>query len=131
MLHEYLIFFQGFGKFQSIGGDGSGNGGAGSGGRISMDFADNKTYTGSFDTYGGLGKNNGSPGTSFFYHTGFLLITPSNLTMMQEAKHHLKRCYHPCCNKYSIEHVHNSENSHMENLSDKFLKERIKFLCII
>jgi hypothetical protein len=30
-----------------------------------MDFADNKTYTGSFDTYGGLGKNNGSPGTSF------------------------------------------------------------------
>jgi hypothetical protein len=55
-----------------------------------MDFADNKTYTGSFDTYGGLGKNNGSPGTSFFYHTGFLLITPSNLTMMQEAKHHLK-----------------------------------------
>jgi hypothetical protein len=59
-----------------------------------------KTYTGSFDTYGGLGKNNGSPGTSFFYHTGFLLITPSNLTMMQEAKHHLKRCYHPCCNKY-------------------------------
>ena len=35
-----------------------------------MDFAANKTYTGSFDTYGGIGKNNGSPGTSFFYHTG-------------------------------------------------------------
>ena len=46
-----------------------------------MDFADNKTYTGSFDTYGGLGKNNGSPGTSFFYHRGFLLITPSNLNI--------------------------------------------------
>jgi hypothetical protein len=83
LMHEYLIFFQGFGKFQSIGGDGSGNGGAGSGGRISMDFADNKTYTGSFDTYGGLGKNNGSPGTSFFYHTGFLLITPSNRNIYQ------------------------------------------------
>jgi hypothetical protein len=59
---------------------------------VNPNVIDNKTYTGSFDTYGGLGKNNGSPGTSFFYHTGFLLITPSNLTMMQEAKHHLKRC---------------------------------------
>ena len=55
-----------------------------------MDFADNKTYTGSFDTYGGLGKNNGSPGTSFFYHTGLLLITPSNLTVTHEAKRLLK-----------------------------------------
>jgi len=46
-----------------------------------MDFTANKTYTGSFDTYGGLGKNNGSPGTSFFYHTGFLLITTSSLNI--------------------------------------------------
>lgn len=35
-----------------------------------MDFHDNKTYTGSWDTYGGLGYNNGSPGTSFFFHKG-------------------------------------------------------------
>lgn len=66
------------GKIQVIGGDGglvvgSAGGGAGSGGRIAMFFADNKTYTGLFDAYGGLGhsvEGNGSPGTIYFYHTG-------------------------------------------------------------
>ena len=40
-----------------------------------MYFADNKTYAGSFDAFGGRGKSgaantDGSPGTIFFYHTG-------------------------------------------------------------
>ena len=52
--------------------------GAGSAGRIAVYLADNKTYSGSFDAYGGLGPDgvtrhiaqDGSPGTMFFYHTG-------------------------------------------------------------
>lgn len=49
--------------------------GGGSGGRIAVYFAENKTYSGSFDAYGGLGQDGevntfGSPGTMFFYHTG-------------------------------------------------------------
>ena len=71
--------FQGYGKIQSTGGDGSSSqgryGGAGAGGRIALYFADNKTYAGSFDAFGGLGKSgsantDGSPGTVFLYHTG-------------------------------------------------------------
>ena len=52
--------------------------GGGSGGRIAVYFADNKTYSGTFDAYGGNGGSgptehvghSGSPGTMFFYHTG-------------------------------------------------------------
>ena len=68
---------QGYGKIQVIGGDGSsissGVSGAGSAGRIAMYFAENKTFSGSFDAYGGNaggGLADGSPGTVFFYHTG-------------------------------------------------------------
>ena len=56
-----------------MGSSSSYTGGGGSGGRIAMNFAENKTYTGTFDAYGGLGGNNignGSAGTIFFYHTG-------------------------------------------------------------
>ena len=77
-MYVAVFVHQGMGKIQAIGGDGGpmvGNagGGAGSGGRIAMFFADNKTYTGSFDAYGGMGhsvEGNGSPGTVYFYHTG-------------------------------------------------------------
>lgn len=76
---------QGYGKIQAIGGDGTSyvdnsvtyTGGGGSGGRIAMYFNQNKTYTGTFDAYGGLGGNNvgnGSPGTAFFYHTGIFAL---------------------------------------------------------
>lgn len=47
--------------------------GAGSGGRIAVYFASNKTYSGSHDAYGGIGgaiNRDGSPGTIFFFHTG-------------------------------------------------------------
>ncbi|XP_033745593.1 uncharacterized protein LOC117331107 [Pecten maximus] len=67
---------KGFGKFQVIGGDGdvysSYTGGGGSGGRVAVYLAQNKTFMGKFDAYGGLGGNsvgNGSPGTIFFFHT--------------------------------------------------------------
>ena len=68
----YLLYPQGYGKIQTIGGDGYGGG---SGGRIALYFASNKTYSGTFDAYGGLSQNGsanweGSAGTIFFYHTG-------------------------------------------------------------
>ena len=73
---------QGYGHIQSIGGDGVStshpDGGGGSGGRIAVYYASNKTYIGTFDTYGGLGgalNRDGSPGTAFFYHTGGCLKT--------------------------------------------------------
>ncbi|KAK3576661.1 hypothetical protein CHS0354_004945 [Potamilus streckersoni] len=81
---------KGYGRFQAIGGDGSiselSAGGAGSGGRMALYFADNKTFSGYWDMYGGLagghGAGNGSPGTAFFYHSGFnhstLLINNNN-----------------------------------------------------
>ena len=72
---------QGYGTFTVAGGDGSksGNvvGGGGAGGRIAMHFADNKTFAGDFDAYGGLsdgGHSDGGPGTVFFYHTGKRLV---------------------------------------------------------
>ena len=68
---------QGYGRFEVTGGDGSrsdGNvGGGGGAGRIAMHFADNKTFAGDFNAYGGLsdgGHSDGGPGTIFFYHTG-------------------------------------------------------------
>jgi hypothetical protein len=77
---------QGYGKIQVLGGNGSSHqladvvylSGSGSGGRIAVYFADNKTYSGTFDSYGGMGAAgasrhvayDGSPGTMFFYHTG-------------------------------------------------------------
>jgi hypothetical protein len=75
------LCFQGYGKFQVVGGDGSKGvsgeiGGGGAGGRMALHFADNKTYAGDFDAYGGLasgGQTDGGPGTVFFYHTGWLV----------------------------------------------------------
>lgn len=72
-----LTFPQGYGEFQVIGGAGSTysshTGGGGSGGQIALYFAQNFTYSGSWDVYGGLGGNsagNGSSGMAYFYHTG-------------------------------------------------------------
>lgn len=59
------------------GGDGAtsgGNEGCGaSGGRIAMYFANNFTFSGSWDVYGGDATTpecDGASGTAFFYHTG-------------------------------------------------------------
>ena len=54
---------------------GSHKGGGGSGGQIALYFAQNFTYSGSWDVYGGEGGNsagNGSSGMAYFYHTGEL-----------------------------------------------------------
>ena len=49
----------------------------GSGGQIALYFAQNLTYSGSWDVYGGLDGNsagNGSSGIPYFYHTGELYV---------------------------------------------------------
>lgn len=60
-----------------IGGAGSihssSTGGGGSGGMIALYFAQNFTFSGSWDVYGGRGGNgvgDGSSGIAYFYHTG-------------------------------------------------------------
>ena len=76
MVYVLLRLLQGYGKIQVVGGNGATSphvGGAGSGGRIAVYFESNKTYSGSFDAYGGDGggdNKDGSPGTIFFFHTG-------------------------------------------------------------
>ncbi|XP_077861759.1 uncharacterized protein LOC144342564 [Saccoglossus kowalevskii] len=70
---------QGYGKVQVNGGNGhngvSVQGGGGSAGRIAVYFSLNRTYSGSFEAYGGIpggsGAGVGAPGTMFFYHTEY------------------------------------------------------------
>lgn len=61
----------GYGKVGIHGGNGAGNGGAGSGGRIGVYLLDNSTFVGRFVSSGGSaagGGESGGPGTAFVYH---------------------------------------------------------------
>ncbi|XP_033640829.1 uncharacterized protein LOC117301055 [Asterias rubens] len=70
---------QGYGRVSVNGGAGSVynsyQGGGGSAGRLAVYFAQNRTFSGSFEAHGGLSGGEqagvGGPGTMFFYHTGY------------------------------------------------------------
>ena len=75
------LHFQGYGSIQVNGGDGGPlGGGGGSGGRMAIHLAENKTFSGTVDAYGGLGGGgidtsgrDGSPGTVYYYHSGMYM----------------------------------------------------------
>ncbi|PIK55158.1 hypothetical protein BSL78_07888 [Apostichopus japonicus] len=70
---------QGYGSVEVNGGDGGASGsyygGGGSAGHIAVYFSLNRTFSGSFQAFGGrrggLSAGDGGPGTAFFYHTRF------------------------------------------------------------
>ena len=82
-----LFLSQGYGQIQAIGGNGGTGvkyGGAGSGGRIVVYLAANKTFAGSLDTHGGVGAQlvaSGSSGTVYIYHTGEYKNTAGRTSM--------------------------------------------------